>query len=152
MKQLPSERLKTVLKLAQLRERQAARQLADSARNTALNRQQEQQLQQYKLEYRQQFEALVNTQTNAANVENYQRFYTNLQGAGDAQQDRIALAVAQQERARLQWQQQYARQKNLEALIERKARVEQMDADNKVQRQQDDNYRQKQGAIEALPD
>lgn len=145
MKQLVSHRLKTVLKLAQLRERQAALRLAESARNTELNTRQEQQLQQYKNEYCEQFKALANTQANAADLANYQRFYGNLQGAGDTQQERVALAVSQQEQARIQWQQQYARQKNMQSLIERKAKLEQRDTDNKLQRQQDDSRRGKPG-------
>ncbi len=147
MKQRASHRLKTVLKLAQLRERQAASRLAESVRNTKLNSQQGQQLQQYKNEYCEQFKALENTQASAADLANYQRFYGNLQGAGETQQERLALAISQEEQARLQWQQQYARQKNMQSLIERKAKLEQRDVDNKLQRQQDDSRRVKQGEL-----
>ena len=143
MKKPASQRLKTVLKLAQLRERQAAFRLAESARNTELYAQQGQQLQQYKDEYSEQFKSLAHTQANAANLENYQRFYGNLQDAGDTQQERVALAASQQEQARLKWQQQYARQKNMQSLIARKEKLEHRDADNKLQREQDDSRRSK---------
>ncbi len=139
MKKPASQRLKIVLKLARLRERQAAFGLAESVRNAERNVQQGQQLQQYKDEYREQFKSLAQTQANAADLENYQRFYGNLQDTGDTQQERVALAAAQQEQARIKWQQQYARQKNIQSLIARRVKLEQRDADNKLQREQDDS-------------
>lgn len=139
MKKPASQRLKIVLKLARLRERQAAFGLAESVRNAERNVQQGQQLQQYKDEYREQFKSLAQTQANAADLENYQRFYGNLQDTGDTQQERVALAAAQQKQARIKWQQQYARQKNIQSLIARRVKLEQRDADNKLQREQDDS-------------
>lgn len=139
MKKPASQRLKIVLKLARLRERQTAFGLAESVRNAERNVQQGQQLQQYKDEYREQFKSLAQTQANAADLENYQRFYGNLQDTGDTQQERVALAAAQQEQARIKWQQQYARQKNIQSLIARRVKLEQRDADNKLQREQDDS-------------
>ena len=134
----PSKRLQTVLRLAKLKEQRAAESLANSIREVAAHEQQQQQLEQYKVEYGDQFYRSLEGALTAGQLANFQRFYNELEFAGETQQERRVLAEEQQELARQQWQQQYARQKNMEALIERKEQLEQREEDNKLQREQDD--------------
>ena len=114
----PSQRLQTVLKLAKLREKAAAQKLAESTRNHELQLQQEQQFQHYQLEYNNQYKEFEDIPVHALQLENYQRFYENLQDAKEGVHERVILSDNQRDQARLQWQQQYAKQKNMAKLIE----------------------------------
>ena len=138
MKQKPSQRLQTVLKLAKLREQAAAEKLAESIRNVDTHSQQESQLQRYKKEYCKQFKGLGGDGVAAAQLSNFQSFYTSLEEVGDTQLERVRLAESQRDQARLQWQQQYSRQKNMQTLVEKKQQQEERELDNKLQREQDD--------------
>lgn len=142
MKQKPSQRLQTVLQLAQIKEQQAAEKLSDSIRELASRQQQEQQLTSYKHEYSQQFKNVgAKTETgavSAARLANYQRFYDNLEAAGNTQHEQVELASQQQAQARALWQQQHVRQKNMGKLVDQKRGQEESEAEKKLQREQDD--------------
>ena len=137
----PSERLKTVLRLAQLRQQQAAEQLGELTRNAEAQALQADQLKHYQLEYAQQFRDLGSGGVSAARLRNFQGFYGNLEQVIDTQGERVVLARNQQEAARQRWQQQYAREKNLQSLVERKAFEEQLQVEKKLQRLLDDRPR-----------
>jgi flagellar FliJ protein len=138
MRQKPSQRLQTVLKLAKLREQAAAEKLAQCIRDVDMHSQQETQLQLYKNEYCNQFKTLGVERISAAQVSNFQRFYTNLEEVETTQQERLRLAESQCEQARLKWQQQYSRQTNMQILVDKKQQQEERELDNKLQREQDD--------------
>ncbi len=133
-----SQRLQVVLKLARLRQQLAAEQLGTTLHNVETQQRQVEQLKHYQLDYSEHLKALGAQGTTASHLQNYQRFMDNLEQAVIAQQQRTVLAEDQKEQARSQWQQQYAREKNLEALVERKQREEQQVVDNRLQREQDD--------------
>ncbi|WP_101759368.1 flagellar export protein FliJ [Oceanicoccus sp. KOV_DT_Chl] len=138
MAEKPSKRLQTVLRLAKLKEQQAAEKLANAIRLVQAQKAQLQQLDQYKAEYGNQFQQSVAQQLNVAKLANFQRFYHNLEQVGETQQERQVLAEQQQDQARALWQQQYSRHKNMQSLIERKQHQEQASEDKKLQREQDD--------------
>ncbi|MGK0500569.1 MAG: flagellar FliJ protein [Oceanicoccus sp.] len=133
-----SERLQTVLKLAQLKQQQAAEKLAENIRNTQAQAQQQASLEEYKLEYNDQFSQLTRQGRHASQLANYQRFYGNLQQAGEAQIERNKLAQSLLEQARGQWQQLYFRRKKLEGLVQQKQYSEQREEGRKEQRELDD--------------
>ena len=135
-----SQRLQTVLRLAELKQQRAAEKLAVSIRNVNAQRQQARQIQDYQLEYAQRFQSSGGLGLNPAQLQNYQRFFSNLDSASRTQQQRCTLADAQQDQAREQWQQQYARQTSLQNLIEKKQHEETIAADKQEQRQQDDSF------------
>ncbi|MFA7554506.1 MAG: flagellar export protein FliJ [Spongiibacteraceae bacterium] len=138
MKKTASQRLQTVLKIAQLRERAAAEKLAVSIRNVDAVSQQQQQLEQYKNEYNDHFQALGAQGQSVGQLSNFIRFYSSLDGAAVAQGQRLALAQDQRDAASKLWRQQYSRQKNMQKLVEKKQQQEQCEQDNKAQREQDD--------------
>ncbi len=141
MTQKPSKRLQTVLKLARLKEQQAAEKLASCIRNAANHNQQLDQLQNYKGEYNNQFRRSVGEGVSALQLANFQRFYENLESVGETQRERKILADKQREQARLHWQQLYARQQNMNSLIESKQQQEERELEKKQQREQDDRKR-----------
>jgi flagellar protein FliJ len=134
----PSQRLQTVLKLARLRQQRAAEQLGKTVQNVEAQQQQVQQLQQYQEDYSQSFKQYGSAPVSAAQLANYQRFFTDLEQVTETQQQRMVLAGDQQAKARERWQQQYSREKNLQKLVARKEQQEQQQADNKLQRELDD--------------
>ena len=133
-----SQRLQTVLKLARLRQQLAAEQLGAMIQNADAQQQQAEQLKHYQLDYGAHLKALGASGASAGQLVNYQRFMDNLEQAVVTQQQRVVLARDQREQARNRWQQQYAREKNMEALVERKQQQELRVADNRLQREQDD--------------
>lgn len=133
-----SQRLQTVLKLAKLKEQQAAEQLAQAIRHAEAQHQQAQQLHSYQQEYNTQFQLTVKGQVNAGQLQNYLRFFVDLDSASQGQQERVVLAENQREVAQLGWQQQYSRYKNMQKLISKKQQQEQKFEDAAVQREQDD--------------
>ena len=138
-----SERLKTVLKLAQLRQQQAAERLGEMTRNAQAQELQADQLKHYQLDYREHFKALGDNGASPSQLRNFQGFYRNLEQAIDTQGERALLARDQREVARQQWQRQYAREKNLQKLVERRILEEELQLDKKLQREQDDRPRRK---------
>lgn len=136
-----SERLRTVLKLAQLRQQQAAEQLGEMTRNAKALEHQADQLKHYQLDYIQHFRGLGREAISASQVRNFQHFYQNLEEVIDTQKERLLLMCKQQDVARERWQQQYAREKNLEKLVDRKAHEEQLAVEKVLQRQLDDRPR-----------
>ena len=138
-----SQRLQTVLKLAKLREQAAAQKLAESTRNYELQLQQQQQFHHYQLEYNSQYKEFEQVPVHALRLENYQRFYENLQDAKEGVQERVMLSDSQREQARFNWQQQYAKQKNMSKLIDKKKQQEEREDEQKSQREQDDRPRKR---------
>ena len=135
-----SKRLQVVLELARLRERQAARELAERIRQAASHQQQQTQLQDYQQEYRQTFQQQAQQPQSIARLSNFRAFYSNLDQAIDTQQERLHLAQQQQQQARAQWQSRYARQQNLGELMQRLAAEEERERELKLQREMDDRY------------
>lgn len=133
-----SERLQVVLRLAQIKQRQAAERLAEAARSLAAHRQQAQQLQDYQGEYNQKFHQLSQQQMNSLELRNYQRFYNNLDEAIDTQHRRSDVCAEQLEFHRKHWQKEYGREKNMEKLIGQKQRLEEKQLESKLQRVLDD--------------
>lgn len=136
-----SERLQTVLRLAELRQQAAAEQLARSVQNAQAQQQQGEQLERYQQEYSEQYKSGASEGFNAQQLQNFQRFFSNLDSAMETQQETIALAKGQQQQSRDQWQQQYARQKKMAGLVDRVAFGEEQDEEKKLQRELDDRFR-----------
>lgn len=133
-----SDRLQTVLKLAQIRQRLAAEQLGEMTRNAQALEQQEDQLRHYQLDYGEHFKTLGSAGSTPGLLRNYQGFFQQLDRALDTQRERLVLARNQREASRRQWQNQYAREKNLEKLVQRTVQEEQQATEKKQQRELDD--------------
>ena len=135
-----SKRLQTVLRVAELKQKRAAEVFSDSSQQAQAQLQQGQQLESYQQEYCEQFRSGESMTMRPDQLQNFQRFYNNLDSALETQQQRIELSASQLEQARKQWQQQYARQKNMESLIQRVELEEERDDEIKLQRELDDRF------------
>jgi flagellar FliJ protein len=135
-----SKRLKVVQRLAELRQQQAAEKLGQAVNEALSGQQQAEQLKSYQQEYSEQFKSSGAQGLSPMQLANYSRFFINLENAGKIQQERNTLIEDRLTQARLGWQKQYARQVNLESLIDKKSQQEQREEDNKQQREQDDRF------------
>ena len=136
-----SERLATVLKLAKMRQQLAAQVLAENIRNKTSHDEQLQQLQSFKDDYLDKFAQGVNL--TSSSLMNYQTFYGSLEKAVEMQAQRTVLSQNQLEQARKQWQSLYAREKNMESLIDKKIKIEEVEEEKKIQAEQDDRFQRK---------
>lgn len=133
-----SKRLQTVLKLAKLRQQQAADQLAQCQHAQQSQQQQMEQLQSYQDQYNCQFQSQTGQAINPMQLNNYQLFYNSLDEAVRVAQHRQSQVDYELEQARNQWQQSYSKQKTMESLVEAKQHHEQQEQANKEQRVLDD--------------
>lgn len=136
--QKPSKRLETVLRLARIKQQRAAEQLGAMIRNADAQQQQSEQLRHYELEYGEQFKALAAGGSGASQLLNYQKFFSNLSVARETQQEQLQLANDQKDVARSKWQHLYARENNLEGLVDKKRSQEERELENRIQRELDD--------------
>ena len=133
-----SERLQVVLKLAQLKQQQAAERLAEATKALQANQQQGQQLRVYQKEYNNHFHSFEQQPLNSQVMRNYQRFYGDLEVAVYTQDQRSQMSQTQFEFHREKWQQAYGSEKNMEKLVDRKRQQEEKALDAKLQRELDD--------------
>ncbi|MCR8921658.1 flagellar export protein FliJ [Dasania sp. GY-MA-18] len=133
-----SQRLQVVLKLAHIKQQQAAEKLAQAAAAVQRNQAQGEQLRVYQGEYNKHFHNYENQPVSSQQMRNYQRFYSDLEEAVYTQDQRSSVAETQFEFHRQQWQKRYASEKNMEKLVVRKQQQEDQEQELKIQRELDD--------------
>ena len=133
-----SERLRSLLKLAQMREDNAARQLADNSEKLQQAQQQNQQLALYSDEYQQRYLAQVNQVVSVRDLRNFQGFFQQLDKVQVQQQRLIEQRDRERELARLQWLQLYNRRRVLDQIRERSKLEEEAVSERKLQSEFDD--------------
>lgn len=137
-KQKRSERLKVLLKLARMREENAARTLATSSEKLQQAERQGQQLAQYQREYEQQFSARSSQAISMRDLRNFQGFFRQLDSVQAQQQQVLALRDHEREQARQQWIELYQRRRVLDQIRERAYAQEEAAQERKLQAQFDD--------------
>jgi flagellar FliJ protein len=150
-KKKPSQRLQVLLRLAQMREQDAARELAAESERLQQAQEQGRQLALYEKDYQQGFVDRGAQTLNRQNLLNYQGFFRQLEHVQTQQQRNIEQRDREREAARLQWIEQYSRRKLLTRIRERRLAQEQLKADKKLQAEIDDHTSRKllQRAAEA---
>ena len=137
-KQKRSERLKVLLKLARMREENAARTLATSSEKLQQAERQGQQLSQYQHEYEQQFSARASQAISMRDLRNFQGFFRQLDSVQAQQQQVVALRDHEREQARQQWIALYQRRRVLDQIRERARAQEEAAQERRLQAQFDD--------------
>lgn len=133
-----SERLKSLLKLAQMREDNAARTLAASSDRLAQAQTQSQQLSQYSAEYQQQYVQRTQQALTVRDLRNYQGFFRQLDTVQAQQHLLIEQRDGEREQARQQWLQLYQRRRVLDDIRERARIQEEAARERKLQAEFDD--------------
>jgi flagellar FliJ protein len=139
-KKKPSQRLKVLLRLAEMKEQNAARELAAESERLQQAKEQGRQLALYEQDYQQGYIERGSQQTlTRQNLLNYQGFFRQLEHVQTQQQRTIEQRDREREAARLQWIEQYSRRKLLTRIRERRLAQEQLKAEKKLQAEIDDH-------------
>lgn len=138
MARKPSQRLQTLLKLADLREQQAAKALAAQAERLQQAEQQQRALAQYEQEYHADYLQRGGQSFSPRDLLNYQGFFRQLENAQLTQARAVALRDSEREQARLRWLQLNAKRRLLTQLHAQRRLREEQEQDRKLQREIDD--------------
>jgi flagellar FliJ protein len=136
---VPSDRLKPVRRVAESRERDAARILGDAQRMLSDQQAKLEQLEHFYREYQQRFEAAAREGMPAARLQEFQTFMAKLRSAIE-QQHRV-VADSRQERARKKdrWQQKRVRSQAIGKAMERFRATETKTRQRKEQQETDEH-------------
>lgn len=137
-KQKRSERMKVLLKLAQMREDSAARTLAENSEKLQQAQRQSQQLAVYNREYQQQYTTRAGQAMSMRDLRNFQGFFQQLDNVQAQQQNLVAQRNDEREQARLQWVHLYSRRRVLDQIRERSRAEEEATRERKLQAEFDD--------------
>ncbi|MFT3931531.1 MAG: flagellar export protein FliJ [Spongiibacteraceae bacterium] len=133
-----SDRLRTLLKLAAMREDAAAQRLARSNEQLLNARQQSQQLEQYEHDYQQRYVDGGTAPVGKNFLLNYQGFFRQLERAQLQQHRQVELRSSDREQARLGWLEQHMKRKVLTRLRDQRLASEALVLEKKLQRDLDD--------------
>jgi len=133
-----SARLSVVYRVAELRENQAARQLADLQSQVQKAKQQFSQLHDYRLEYQQRWQATAQEGTTGQGIRQFASFMRDLDHAIEMQQQQVVFVEQQFNQAMMAWQETYARRKAMGQLVERVRGEEDIAGEKILQKEIDD--------------
>lgn len=137
-KKKASDRLKVLLRLADMKEQNAARRLAADSEKLQQAQEQQRQLALYEKDYQQGFLERGSQSLSRQSLLNYQGFFRQLEHVQTQQQRTVETRDREREAARQQWIEQYSRRKLLEQIRERRVALEQLKAEKKLQAELDD--------------
>jgi flagellar FliJ protein len=148
-KKKASDRLKVLLRLAEMKEQNAARQLAADTERLQQAREQSRQLAVYEQDYQRDFVDRGALTLDRQSLENYHGFFRQLEHIQVQQQRTVDLRDREREVARLRWIEQYSRRKLLTQIRAKRLATEQLKADKKLQGEIDDHTARKQLTLAA---
>lgn len=133
-----AERLAPVVDMALKAEREAARQLGQMQGQLQQAQRKLAELERYRFDYQQQW--ITNGQQGVSGqwLINYQRFLSQLEGAVEQQNRSVAFHENNVGKARVIWQEKYARLEGLRKLVERYREEARLAADKYEQKQLDE--------------
>jgi flagellar export protein FliJ len=140
VKRKASARIATLLKLAALREQNAARAFASSNAKLEQARQQADQLENYGREYEQAFRT-IDTPLSASQLLNFHGFFGQLSAIQTQQEQTVQQRSTEQEAARQRWLEAYTRIQLLERIRQQRLAREQLEQEKRLQRELDDRPR-----------
>lgn len=133
-----SHKLRPVAKVAQQRERTAARNLGDSMRELEEQQKQLNDLRAYRAKYEEDYLAATKSGLSVAQVRDYQVFLGRLDKA-IIQQKQIVLGSSQnRDASQANWQGAHGHSKMIDKVVEKRQHVEKQQVDKRDQRESDD--------------
>ncbi len=133
-----SARLQPVKRVADTRERDAAREFGDAQRLLQAQHDKLDQLKEYHREYVGRFHEAARGGISASRMMEFRSFISRLEQAISQQEDELVRARENNDRARAAWQQKQSRSKALGKAVERHQAHERRQADKKEQAEQDE--------------
>lgn len=145
MAQKSSKRLQTLLRLAEMKEQAAVRQLAATIERLQQAQLQGQQLAEYEQDYRERFVDQAAAQPVSRHfLMNFSGFFRQLENAQLQQGNMIVRREDEREHARRHWIELHAKRRLLANVRERRLLAEALAAEKKTQRDIDDRAARKQ--------
>jgi flagellar protein FliJ len=139
MPQKSSKRLQTLLRLAEMKEQAAVRQLGATIERLHQAQQQSEQLAQYEQDYRERYVDQGGTQPVSRQfLMNFSGFFRQLENAQTQQGSMIMRREREREMARKHWIELHAKRQLLAKVRERRLLVEALAAEKKLQSEIDD--------------
>jgi flagellar FliJ protein len=133
-----SDRLKPVKRLADNRERAAAREFGDAQRALQAEQDKLVQLQAYHREYVERFHEAARSGMSATRMMEFRSFIASLEHAIQQQEQQMGLANADNAEAKATWQYQQSRSKAIGKAVERFQSEERLALDKREQSEQDE--------------
>lgn len=133
-----AERLAPVVDMALKAEREAARQLGQMQGQLQQAQRKLAELERYRFDYQQQWISNGQQGVSGQWLINYQRFLSQLEGAVEQQNRSVAFHETNVGKARVIWQEKYARLEGLRKLVERYREEARLAADKYEQKQLDE--------------
>ncbi|KAF1051690.1 MAG: Flagellar FliJ protein [Stenotrophomonas maltophilia] len=133
-----AERLVPVVEMALKAEREAARQLGVAQGQLQQQQRKLAEVERYRLDYQQQWIEQGQQGVSGHWLINYQRFLSQLEAAVEQMNRAIAWHQEVVDKARVTWQEKYARLEGLRKLVERYREEARMAADKREQKQLDE--------------
>ena len=142
----PSKRLKPVQKVADSREKAAAKQFGDSQRSLNGHKGKLDELRQYHQEYMERFQNAMQSGISSAQMQEYRAFIAKLNEA--IRQQEQVVASSQQDRSNKQnnWQKKHTRVMALGKVVDRYKKEETKKADKKEQSEADERSQRPRGS------
>ena len=139
MPQKSSKRLQTLLRLAEMKEQAAVRQLGATIERLHQAQQQSEQLAQYEQDYRERYVDQGGAQPVSRQfLMNFSGFFRQLENAQTQQGSMIMRREREREMARKHWIERHAKRQLLAKVRERRLLVEALAAEKKLQSEIDD--------------
>ncbi len=133
-----SDRVKPVVKVAQNREREAARVFADSQRVLHEREQRLDELRRYRDEYRENYQARSRSGMSAQQMRTYRNFLLKLDAAVEQQEQAVHVAQCELTRQKARWMEKHVRTKALANMRTRYVTQEQRAAQRVEQKESDE--------------
>lgn len=133
-----SKRMQPVLRIAAMRERDAARELGNAQRMLQEQEGRLAELRAYQAEYARDFQVQGSAGISAARFQEYQRFMASLNQAIEQQQQVVQNAVRVYAQKQQFWQQAYGKSKSLDKVMERYCTQEQYEQGQREQKAADE--------------
>ena len=135
---VPSKRLQPVQRVAQSREKDAARELGDSQRRMRDQETKLEDLRRYHQEYLERFQDTARKGMTASQMQEYRAFLEKLDLAIQEQEKVVQASKSECVTRKEQWQQKHVRTKALGKVMDRFKSAEQKIVDKREQNEADD--------------
>jgi flagellar FliJ protein len=134
----PSDRLKPVKRVAENRERNAARVLGDAQRVVRENETKLGQLRLFQSEYQARFRAACREGISGPQIQEYQTFLAKLAGAIAEQERTLEMSRRQSAKQKQTWQEKHTRAQAIGKAIERFRKKEVQSSERRAQQESDE--------------
>ena len=139
----PSDRLKPVRRIAENRERDAAKRLGDAQRILQDQESKLEQLRLFQKEYQQRFEAAARSGMSGTKLQDYQAFMGKLQQAIGQQESVVEASRQHRGLQKAEWQEKFTRTQAISKVIERHRKEEIQNQERKDQKDSDERALQR---------